>query len=46
MVDLLTLQSVSYVAAAVGVCVAAAYYVMNLRVQQSNMKSTLETRQA
>ena len=29
-----------------GVCVAAFYYVMNLRVQQNNMKATLQTRQA
>jgi hypothetical protein len=31
MVDLALLQSVSYMAGAIGVCVAAAYYVMNLR---------------
>jgi hypothetical protein len=46
MVDLVVLQSVSYVAAAIGVCIAAVYYVMTLRVQQINMKHTLETRQA
>jgi len=46
MVDLVVLQSVSYVAAAIGVCIAAVYYVMTLRVQQTNMKQTLETRQA
>jgi hypothetical protein len=46
MVDLVVLQSVSYVAAAIGVCIAAIYYVMTLRVQQANMKHTLETRQA
>jgi hypothetical protein len=46
MVDLALLQSVSYIAGALGVCVAAFYYVMTLRVQQANMKSTLETRQA
>lgn len=45
MVDMVLLQSVSYIAGALGVCVAAVYYVMNLRVQQANMKSTLETRQ-
>lgn len=31
MVDLVFLQSVSYIAAAVGVCIAAIYYVLNLR---------------
>jgi hypothetical protein len=46
MVDLALLQSVSYIAGALGVCVAAAYYVMNLRTQQVNMKSTLDARQA
>jgi hypothetical protein len=46
MVDLALLQSVSYIAGALGVCVAAAYYVMNLRVQQTNMKATLQTREA
>jgi hypothetical protein len=44
MVDLALLQSVSYIAGALGVCVAAFYYVVNLRVQQMNMKNTLETR--
>jgi hypothetical protein len=33
-------------AGALGVCIAAIYYVMTLRVQQENMKNTLETRQA
>lgn len=46
MVDIALLQSVSYIAGALGVCVAAFYNVMTLRVQQANMKSTLETRQA
>jgi hypothetical protein len=46
MVDLSLLQSVSYIAGAFGVCVAAFYYVMTLRVQQNNMKANLETRQA
>jgi hypothetical protein len=39
MVDLALLQSVSYIAGALGVCVAAAYYVINMR-------TTLQTRQA
>jgi hypothetical protein len=46
MVDLALLQSVSYIAGALGVCVAASYYVMNLKAQQTNMKANLETRQA
>ena len=46
MVDLVMLQSVSYVAASIGVCFAAIYYVMTLRVQQTNMKQTLVKRQA
>jgi len=46
MVDISLLQSLSYVAAAIGVCIAAFYYVLTLRVQQTNMKHTLETRQA
>jgi hypothetical protein len=46
MVDLALLQSVSYMAGALGVCVAAIYYVMNLRVQQTNMKATLQSREA
>ena len=46
MVDLALLQSVSYIAGALGVCVAAIYYVMTLRVQQTNMKATLQTREA
>jgi hypothetical protein len=45
MVDLALLQSVSYIAGALGVCLAAAYYIMNLKVQQTNLKQTLETRQ-
>ena len=44
MVDLIVLQSVSYVAAAIGVFVAAVYYVMTLRTTQRNMRMTLETR--
>jgi hypothetical protein len=46
MVDLSLLQSVSYIAGALGVCVAAAYYVYNMRTNQKTMKTTLETRQA
>ena len=43
--DVSLLQSSSYVAAAIGVCIAAVYYVMMLREQRKNMKTTLETRQ-
>src|SRR5512136_1998725 len=51
MVDIALLQSVSYIAGALGVCVAAIFYVLNLRISQKNqeisqrnMKTTLETR--
>ena len=53
MVDLALLQSVSYIAGALGVCVAAIYYAMNLRISQRNQElvlktqhQTLETRKA
>jgi hypothetical protein len=42
--DVSLLQSLSYAAAAVGVCVAAFYYAMVLREQRRNMRITLETR--
>jgi hypothetical protein len=45
LVDLALLQSISYIAGAFGVCVAAIYYVMTLRTQQTNLKTTQETRQ-
>ena len=44
MVDLVMLQSVSYIAGATGVAIAAIFYVLNLRISQRNMKQTLETR--
>jgi len=44
MVDLALLQSISYMAGALGVCVAAIFYVLNLRISQRNMRLTLETR--
>ena len=44
MVDLALLQSVSYIAGASGVCIAAIFYVLNLRISQRNMRQTLETR--
>jgi hypothetical protein len=42
--DVSLLQSLSYVAAAIGVCIAAVYYAMVLREQRRNMRITLETR--
>ena len=42
MVDIALLQSVSYIAGALGVCVAAFYYVMNLRISQRNQELTLK----
>jgi hypothetical protein len=41
LVDLALLQSVSYIAGALGVCVAAGYYVMNLRIGERNRKTQL-----
>ena len=38
MVDVGLLQSLSYVAAAIGVCVAAVYYVMNLQMTRRKLK--------
>jgi len=46
MVDLALLQSVSYIAGASGVCIAAIFYVLNLRISQRNQRLTLETRKA
>ena len=44
MVDITLLQQVSYIAGALGVCIAAIFYVLNLRISQRNMRLTLETR--
>ncbi|MCX6654296.1 MAG: hypothetical protein NTY03_04145, partial [Candidatus Bathyarchaeota archaeon] len=38
MVDLALLQSISYMAGALGVCVAAIFYVLNLRISQKNQE--------
>ena len=46
MVDLVLIETVSYIIGALGVFVAAVFYVLNLRISQRNMKHTLETRQA
>ncbi len=43
MVDWTLLQPISYVAASIGVCVAAVYYVMTLRETTRNRKTTLTT---
>lgn len=42
MVELVLLQSVSYIAGALGVFVAAVYYMMNLRISQRNQELTLK----
>jgi hypothetical protein len=44
MADLVVLQSISYIAGATGVAIAAIFYVLNMRISQRNMKQTLETR--
>jgi hypothetical protein len=41
MVDASLLQSLSYLAAAIGVCIAAFYYAMNLRETTKNRRATL-----
>jgi hypothetical protein len=41
LVDLAFLQSVSYIAGALGVCVAVVYYIMSLRTQVDNRKAQL-----
>jgi hypothetical protein len=53
MVDLVVLQSASYIAGAMGVAIAAIFYVLNLRINQRNQElslrnqqQNLETRQA
>jgi hypothetical protein len=45
MVDLELLQSVSYMAGALGVCVAAIYYVLNLRISQKNQEISLKNQE-
>jgi TRAP-type C4-dicarboxylate transport system permease small subunit len=40
-VDITLLQSVSYVAAAIGVCIAAFYYALNLRETTKNRREIL-----
>jgi len=40
MVDLVALQSLSYMAGAIGVCIAAIYYILNLREVKLNRRIT------
>lgn len=44
MIDLVLLQSISYIVAAIGVFAAAIYYIMILRATNRNSKIALETR--
>jgi hypothetical protein len=46
LVDLVVLQTVSYIIAALSFTVTCTYYIMNLRNNQKNMQVTLETRKA
>jgi hypothetical protein len=43
MVDIALLQSVSYIAGALGVCVAAGYYIQNMRETVKNRRATITT---
>jgi len=45
MVELATLQAVSYIMGSLGVFVAAVYYIYNVRTSQKTARTTLETRQ-
>jgi len=45
MVDLALLQSISYMAGALGVCVAAIYYVVTLRISLRNQQLSLKTQE-
>jgi len=45
MVELVVLQSISYMAGALGVCIAAIYYVMNLRISQKNQEISLRNQE-
>ena len=44
MVDLVTLQTISYIAGAIGVCIGGLSFAFNMRASQRNMRQTLETR--
>ncbi len=43
MVDLALLQSVSYIAGALGVCIAAVYYILNIRETMRNRRGTFSS---
>jgi len=43
MVELVILQSISYMAGALGVCIAAVYYIFNMRAAERNRKIQLNT---
>jgi hypothetical protein len=45
MVDLALLQSVSYIAGALGVCVAAIFYILNLRISRKNQELMLKAQE-
>jgi hypothetical protein len=45
LVDLALLQSVSYIAGALGVCVAAVYYVYNMRISRRNQELMLKSQE-
>jgi hypothetical protein len=44
MVDLALIETVSYIVGALGVFIAAVFYVLNLRISQRNQKLTLDLR--
>jgi hypothetical protein len=44
MVDIALLQSISYIAGALGVCIGGLSFAFNMRASQRNMRLTLETR--
>jgi len=46
LVELATLQAVSYIMGSMGVFVAAVYYVLNIQNNRRNQQQTLETRKA
>jgi hypothetical protein len=46
MVSIEEIQAAYYMVAATGVLIAAVFYILNLRVQQENMKGTAKNRRA
>ncbi len=45
MVELATLQAVSYIMGSLGVFVAAVYYILNIQNNKKNQEMQIETRQ-